>query len=132
MSRMEHEKPVEKSSELAESKKPMSALAEASLLIRGLSEPCPAGDKVKAAQGRVARKLNGRSWTANRIREVWKADRRLSISGEEIDELRAAMRAQKEAAGAREFEELRSRLVRVEAALARYEDRVGAGADLGG
>lgn len=113
---------AEKSSELVELKKTMSALAEATSLIRLLSEPCPAGDKVKAAQGRVARKLKGLSWTANRIREVWKGDVRLRISAEEIDELRAAARIRKEANGADELSELRERVALLEAALARPEN----------
>jgi hypothetical protein len=99
------------------SEKKVSVLVEAQSLIRSLAEPAPAADKVKAAIRRAHRKLP--TWTPNRVRDVWNADRRISIRGAEIDELRAAVAARKreEKAASNELREFRERLARLEAAL---------------
>jgi hypothetical protein len=73
----------------------VSALVEASSLLRQLAAPHPAGDKVKAAIGRAGRRLsiwlsqNGHEqWSENRIKDVWKSDRRIVISADELEQLR--------------------------------------------
>jgi len=72
----------------------MSALAESQSLIRRVAEPCPAGDSVKAAIGRAARRLR---WSYTRARAFWYADDRIKVSADEINQLRTA--AKQQAAG---------------------------------
>jgi hypothetical protein len=69
------------------SEREMSALVEASSLVRRVAEPCPAGDSVKAAMLRSARKLR---WNYTRVRAFWYADDRVKVTGDELNELRAA------------------------------------------
>lgn len=62
----------------------MSSVAEASILVRRLAEPRPAGDKVKAAIVRAARRCG---LTYVRTREIWYENAR-RIEAREMDELR--------------------------------------------
>ena len=76
----------------------MTAIAEASQLLRQLAEPAPIGDRVKSAVGRAEHRLsiwlarNGhRAWSSNRVCEVFRGtDTRLKISAEEMAQLRGA------------------------------------------
>ncbi len=82
----------EKASENSENRsRVVSALEEASQLVRYLAEPRPAGDSVRAAIQRSARRLRG--WSASRVKDVWYADSRISISGDELNELRRLRQA---------------------------------------
>jgi hypothetical protein len=74
----------------------MSTLTEAQTLIRECAQPCPAGDKVKAAILRVHTHLQ--TWSYNRVRDVWYGGDRVRISGEELDYLRAKAAAKKNSA----------------------------------
>jgi uncharacterized protein YPO0396 len=65
----------------------MSALCEAQTLVRRLAEPCTAGDSVKAQIGRAARRAG---FGFNRVRSLWYADERASVSAAEMDKLRRA------------------------------------------
>lgn len=75
----------------------MSALAEASALVRDVAEPRPVGDSVKAAIVRAARRLG---FTFTRTKDIWYGDARRIDSGE-MDALRRAKaeRRQSEARG---------------------------------
>jgi hypothetical protein len=77
---------------LLESK--MTALVEARQLVRLAAEPCPAGDSVKAAVGRAARRLK---WNYTRVRALWYGDDRIKVSGDELNELRRAAGARQKA-----------------------------------
>lgn len=90
----------------------LNARVEAQSLIRSLAEPCPAGDSVKAAIVRAWRKLP--NWTFNRVIDVWKADPRIAIKADEIDQLRSVARKREEKAASHELTELRERLARLE------------------
>ena len=80
----------DKSSEKSE----MSALAEASMLVRELAEPGSPGETVKAALQRACRRLGG--WPPSRVRDLWYADPRISVSADEMNRLRAAARRERE------------------------------------
>ena len=73
----------------------MSASLEAQSLVRRIAEPCPAGDSVKAAIGRAARKLR---LNYARCRAFWYADDRIKVTGDELNQLRAV--AKQHTAGA--------------------------------
>ena len=67
------------SEKLADEVSSMSALVEASGLLRRVAEPCPAGDTAKAAMLRAWRAVNAfcqragiPSWSFNRVRDVWR------------------------------------------------------------
>lgn len=87
------------------SEREMTALVEAQTLVRRLAEPCPAGDSVKAAIGRASRRVG---FGFSRVRSLWYADNRISVSAAEMDKLRRA-------AGAREKAERDELAIRVEA-----------------
>jgi hypothetical protein len=76
----------------------MSALAEASHLLRVVAGPYPAGDKAKTAQDRAWRRL--KTWSRNRVEDIWKARPRVSVSAEELEQLRRIAR-EREAEDAR-------------------------------
>lgn len=86
----------------------MSALIEAGGIVRKLAEPRPVGDSVKAAIRRSARRLRG--WSISRVKDVWYGDKRICISGDELNELRRAARQQEEAKARDEYAELVERL----------------------
>lgn len=90
----------------------VSALQEASSLVRRIAEPVPAGDSVKAAIGRASRRLN---WGFCRVRSLWYADPRTKVSGDELNQLR---RVARKAAG---HDELGQRIARLEAWAARTD-----------
>lgn len=120
-------------------RKPMSSVVEASGLMRSLAEPCPAGDRVKAALGRSIRRMkrwceaNGfEVWTDNRVRDVWLADRRISISSEEMDQLRAAARVKKEADLGDRYQQIIARIERLEEALRQEREEHGGGSSFMG
>lgn len=71
----------------------MSSTAEASSLVRQLALPAPAADSTKAAISRAHRVL--KTWTWNRVRDVWHADPRISVSADELDQLRNLVRERK-------------------------------------
>ncbi len=100
----------DKSSEKSE----MSALAEASMLVRDLAEPGRPGETVKAALQRACRHLTG--WPPSRVRDLWYADPRISVSADEMNRLRAAARRERE-----EEQEARDELQSIKATLARIE-----------
>lgn len=71
--------------------------SEAAMLIRQLAEPVSAGrQSVKAALRNAFYRL--RTWRMSRVKAVWYADRRIKVSGEELDHLRAAARIAKDEA----------------------------------
>jgi hypothetical protein len=72
----------------------MTALVEAQTLVRRLAEPCAAGDSVKAQIGRAARRVG---LGFNRVRTLWYADERASVSAAEMDSLRRAAGAREKA-----------------------------------
>jgi hypothetical protein len=93
----------------------LNTIGEASLLVRAVAEPCPAGDSVKAAISRARRRLG---WSYSRTRAVWYADIRIKLAAYELDELRAravALRLDRERD---RYESLADRIARLESALA--------------
>lgn len=95
----------------------MSAICEASDLIRQASEPRQPGDSVKSAINRAARKVSrfmAQPMSFGRAEDIWRQEAR-SIRAEEMDALRAA--AKREKAFQNEATALEARLARVEAAL---------------
>ena len=66
----------------------MSALAEASWLVRQAAEPRPVGDSVKAAIRRAAHRLG---FSYSRTKDIWYADAR-RIDAHEMDALRRKAR----------------------------------------
>ena len=72
----------------SERRKKMSSVCEASTLIKQIAEPRPVGDTVKAAIGRSLRRLPLKgSWTWNRVKDIWYADHRVSVSADEMNAL---------------------------------------------
>ncbi len=97
----------------------MNALAEASFLVRKIAEPAPAGDSVKGAILRAYRRLG--TWTHNRVRDVWYGDHRISVSGDELNQLRALARQQTESARDTELEEMRAWMATLQSRLERLD-----------
>jgi hypothetical protein len=93
----------------------MSSTAEASSLLRRIAAPTEADGSVKAALQRAHRKLS--TWSFNRVRDVFHADPRIRISAEEMDQLRAATRANEETDARDELLQIQARLAALEAAL---------------
>jgi len=94
----------------------MSAVAEASHLLRRVAEPRPIGDSVKQAIARAARRC-GLSFT--RTEDLWRQEAR-RVDAEEMDRIRRAANkhnAAQEAKARDELSELRDRLARLEARL---------------
>jgi len=75
----------------------VSALREASFLVRKVAEPRPIGDSVKAAINRAARRLG---FHFSRTKDIWYENAR-RIHAEEIDALRREARTQREETVAR-------------------------------
>lgn len=71
----------------------MSAMAEASGLLRQIAGPGEPGELKKVAFARVLRRLRGASWTYNRVRDLWRQEPRARVSAEELNELRRVARA---------------------------------------
>ncbi len=97
----------------------MSAACEASSLLRQLAEPRPAGDSVKAAINRAARRVQ---FTAVRATAIWYRLARV-IRAEEMDALRrAADQRREEQEGRHEYRELLDRLSILENRLATTDE----------
>ena len=59
-------------------------------MVRQLALPAPAGDTTKCAISRAHRIL--KTWTWNRVRDVWHGDSRIRVSADELDQLRDLVR----------------------------------------
>lgn len=94
------------------------ALREASKLLRHLSLPAVPGETVKAAQRRVHRHL--RSWSFNRVRDLWRPDPRARVRAHELEELRrmASRKRAAEQSAIADLRELEARIARLEQILA--------------
>jgi len=106
----------------------MTAVAEASRLLREVAEPVPAGDSVKAAIGRAARRVEkhipphfASRWHAGRAEDIWRGEAR-GVWAEEMDAIRRAADAKAAEEARNELAELDARLARVEALLIQDED----------
>lgn len=96
----------------------MSALVEASTIVRQLADPATAGYCVKAAINSAFNRLRKFNWTHNRVRDVWYARSKVSITADELTQLRRAARlAKDEQEAGNEVRELRERLARLESIL---------------
>lgn len=83
-------------------------VTEATELMRELAQPVP----VKVALFRAGQEL--KTWSANRIRDVFHGDDRVRLNAQEARELRDATQRKREADGAEEYRQLRARLDRIE------------------
>jgi hypothetical protein len=106
----------------------MTALVEAQTLVRRLAEPCAAGDSVKAQIGRAARRVG---LGFNRVRTLWYADERASVSAAEMDSLRRAAGAREQKAEAHR-DELAIRVEALEQQLRALASRIPQDADFYG
>ncbi len=96
----------------------MSSLVEASTIVRQLADPATAGYCVKAAINSAFHRLHKFNWTYNRVRDVWYARVKVSITADELTQLkRAARLAQEEKEAADDVAQLRARLARLESIL---------------
>ena len=84
----------------------MSALCEASFLVRQIAAP----ETGKRALLKAHMKLR---WTYSRVKDVYYADRRIRITAEEIDKLRETARTTKEESYDPPITELRTQLALV-------------------
>jgi hypothetical protein len=73
------------------SERKMIGVVDYQQIVRRAAEPCPAGDSVKAAIGRAARRLR---WKYTRTRAFWYADERINVKDFEADQLRSADKEQ--------------------------------------
>lgn len=97
----------------------MSAVAEASTLLRQIAEPRPVGDSVKAAISRAARRVGLKT---GRAEDIWRQEAR-AIRAEEMDAIRRAAADRKMMEEARaEARSFSERLARLEARLLQDED----------
>lgn len=106
----------------------MTAVAEAGRLLREVAEPVPAGDSVKAAIGRAARRVEkhipahfASRWHAGRAEDIWRGEAR-GVWAEEMDAIRRAADAKAAEEARSELAELDARIARVEALLLSDED----------
>jgi hypothetical protein len=91
-------------------------LDEASQLMRALARPLEPGESVKSLQRRVHRRL--RTWSWNRVCDIWRADPRVKVRAHEIEQLRREnAQRQSDQASRSELQTLRSRIDRLEAYL---------------
>ncbi|MBS4016785.1 MAG: hypothetical protein KGZ68_00990 [Dechloromonas sp.] len=93
----------------------MSALLEASQLVRSLASPPMVGDTVKRQIARAARRIP--FWSTSRVKSVWYRDERYRISADEIAQLRDIADMQQKDAGHEELQKLRARVARLETLL---------------
>lgn len=95
-----------------------SASAEARYLVRRCAEPVKAGESVKALIRRVAMRTG---LSPARVKSFWyeEAKQHLSHEMDRLRQMAAQSAKEEENAAMREREELRQRLVRIEAALFR-------------
>lgn len=118
-----------KSEFLTEKLEAMSAVDEASTLLRKIAEPRPVGDSVKSAITRAARRVSALfPLSMSRAEDIWRKEARL-IRAEEMDAIRrlADRRIVEEAQ--RERSELERRISRLEALLVQDEDFYRSGLD---
>lgn len=102
-------------SEWSSERKRMSSTAEAQSIARGAFAE---GVNWKHAVNSLAARLAKSNWTWNRCKDVWFADKRISISADEMDQLRRAAKQQAEEREASdELRQLRARIERLERAL---------------
>ena len=95
----------------------LSPLREASRLIRLLAGPIEAGESVKALQRRVHRRL--KTWTFNRVRDVWRPDPRITVRAHEVAHLQAAVEKHRvDRAALADLRALQRRIERLEQVLA--------------
>lgn len=101
----------------------MSAVAEASTLLRSVAEPCPAGDSVKAAINRAAKRVAkfipphwSSRWHVGRAEDIWRQEAR-GVWAEEMDAIRRAADAKVAQEARNEFRELNAKIARLEAAM---------------
>lgn len=94
----------------------MTAVAEASSLLRAIAEPRPIGDSVKAAINRAARAAG---LSASRTEDIWRQEAK-AIRAEEMDAIRLAA-ARRAAGDAKMLEEARAEYRRLKARLASLE-----------
>lgn len=100
----------------------MSAVAEASALLRQIAEPRPVGDSVKAAIGRACRRVSAHvpkhwtRWHIGRAQDIWHQQVR-GVWAEELDAIRRAAEARLVAEARHERAALADRISRLEAAL---------------
>ena len=94
--------------------KPMCASVEAQRLLREIAAPFDG----RVGLLRIAMFLRG--WTHNRIKDVYYGDRRIKVSGDELEQARAARRAKEiwEAESDPVIKELRSQLAELRAQVA--------------
>lgn len=95
----------------------VALLREASRLLRRLARPSVPGESVKASQRRVHRRL--KTWSFNRVRDVWRPDPRIRLRAQEIEQLRtAAMNQGADDAAKADLRALQRRIERLEQLLA--------------
>lgn len=100
----------------------MSAVAEASVLLRRIAEPRMADDSVKTLIVRAARKVSRFfPLTPSRAEDIWRREARL-IRAEEMDAIRKAAEDRIVGEVKRERSELETRLARLEALLLQDEE----------
>jgi hypothetical protein len=93
-----------------------ASLDDAADLLRKVAGPRQADESLKSVFRRVGRRLSG--WSQNRVRDVWRRDRRVRIRAEEVAQLRAIVdRDAAQGTANDELAELRATVAR----LARYE-----------
>lgn len=91
----------------------MSAVSEASYLLRRAAEPRPVGDSIKQAITRAARRCG---LAPSRVEDIWRGEARL-VRAEEMDAIRRAAAkspSAQEAEARDELIELRGRIARLE------------------
>jgi hypothetical protein len=91
----------------------MSAVAEASHLLRQLAEPRPVGDTIKAAINRAARRVKIK---AGRVEDIWRQEAR-AVRAEEMDAIRRAVMEEARL----EYSRLVNRIASIEATLRRSD-----------
>jgi hypothetical protein len=101
----------------------MSAVAEASTLLRSVAEPCPAGDSVKSAINRAAKRVAkfipphwSSRWHAGRAEDIWRQEAR-GVWAEEMDAIRRAADARLAQEARNEHRTLMARIARIETAM---------------
>ena len=101
----------------------MSAVAEASTLLRSVAEPCPAGDSVKSAINRAAKRVArfipphwASRWHVGRAEDIWRQEAR-GVWAEEMDAIRRAADAKVAQEARNEYRQITARIARLEAAL---------------
>jgi hypothetical protein len=87
----------------------MSAVAEASHLLRQLAEPRPVGDTIKAAINRAARRVKIK---VGRVEDIWRQEAR-AVRAEEMDAIRRAVMEEARL----EYSRLVNRIASIEATL---------------